>query len=102
MVALSAGTHRHYIDNPTSLADPSTVNDGNGILIHLSESEDASREGASRSAAQADPAPATEMPVAARRYVVDGAFSKPSRNASFSDRGSGAGGGRWRGADGGV
>ena len=59
MGALSAGTHRKYIDNPTSLADPSTVTDGNGIVVHLSESEDASREGASRSAAQADPAPAS-------------------------------------------
>src|SRR5512134_124202 len=44
MAALSSGNHGQYIDDPTSLADPSAVTDGNGILGHLLGSKDASRE----------------------------------------------------------
>ena len=52
MAALSSGNHGRYIDNPTSLADPSALADGNGILGHLLGSKDASRAVASHAAAQ--------------------------------------------------
>jgi hypothetical protein len=52
MSALSSGQHRHYVDNPTSLADEAAVTTGNGILEHLLGSKDTSRAVASQAAAQ--------------------------------------------------
>jgi hypothetical protein len=50
--ALGGGQHAQYLDNPSTLADASTVNDGNGILGHLLGSKDASRAVASGAAAR--------------------------------------------------
>jgi hypothetical protein len=41
--ALSSGRHSQYIDDPTTLSQPETIADGNGILGHLLGSKDASR-----------------------------------------------------------
>ena len=83
IAALSSGNHGQYIDNPTSLADPSAVTDGNGILGHLLGSKDASREVASRAAAQtglsADVLKRL-LPLAAT--LMMGAFSKQPGTAS--------------------
>jgi hypothetical protein len=49
--ALSAGGHNRYLDDPTSLADPVTTEDGNKILGHLLGSKDASRRVAGDGAA---------------------------------------------------
>jgi hypothetical protein len=83
MGALSSGNHSRYIDNPTSLADPSAVTDGNGILGHLLGNKEASREVASRAAAQTGLSADVlkrMLPLAAT--LMMGAFSKQSGNAS--------------------
>ena len=93
MSALSSGNHGQYLDDPTTLADPATVTDGNGILGHLLGSKDASREVASRAAAQtglgADVLKRM-LPLAAT--LMMGAFSKQSSNASSSTLGGSGGG----------
>ena len=97
MGALSSGNHGQYIDNPTSLADPSAVTDGNGILGHLLGSKDASREVASRAAAQTGLSADVlkrMLPLAAT--LMMGAFSKQSGGASsmtpaLGDSGGGIG-----------
>ena len=85
MSALSSGNHGQYIDDPTTLADPATVTDGNGILGHLLGSKDVSREVASRAAAQtglgADVLKRM-LPLAAT--LMMGAFSKQSSHVSSS------------------
>ena len=52
VAALSNGNHQRYIDNPATLGDPSTVDDGNGILGHVLGSKDVSRDVAAQAAAQ--------------------------------------------------
>ena len=94
MAALSSGNHGQYIDNPTSLADPSAVTDGNGILGHLLGSKDASREVASRAAAQTGLSADVlkrMLPLAAT--LMMGALSKQSGSASSTTAGLGASGG---------
>ena len=46
--ALTAGTHRQYLEEPATLAAPTSVADGNGILAHLFGSKEVSREVATR------------------------------------------------------
>ena len=41
--ALGSGNHARYVDEPSSLADPATRDDGNAILGHLLGSKDESR-----------------------------------------------------------
>ncbi len=50
--ALAGGQHQQYVDDPTALARPDTVADGNGILGHVLGSKDVSRQVASQAAAQ--------------------------------------------------
>ncbi len=50
--ALTQGQHARYLDRPETLADPRTVDDGNGILGHLLGSKEVSRAVASRASAQ--------------------------------------------------
>lgn len=94
MAALSSGNHGQYIDNPTGLADPSAVTDGNGILGHLLGSKDASREVASRAAAQTGLSADVlkrMLPLAATLMMA--AFSKQSGNASSTTAALGGPGG---------
>jgi hypothetical protein len=50
--ALSTGSHQRYLEDPSAIANPAAVTDGNGILGHLLGSKEVSREIASRAAAQ--------------------------------------------------
>ncbi len=50
--ALGKGGHERYIDNPTSITDQASIEDGNGILGHVFGSKDVSRNVASRAAEQ--------------------------------------------------
>jgi hypothetical protein len=94
MAALSSGNHGQYIDDPTNLADPATVTDGNGILGHLLGSKDVSRKVAARAAAQtglgADVLKRM-LPLAAT--LMMGAFSKQSSSVSSSTAALGGSGG---------
>jgi hypothetical protein len=50
--ALAGGQHARYLDDPSTLADSATTDDGNGILGHVFGSKEVSREVASRAAQQ--------------------------------------------------
>jgi hypothetical protein len=50
--ALSSGGHEQYVEDPTTLELPETLEDGNGILSHVFGNKDVSRQVASRAAAQ--------------------------------------------------
>jgi hypothetical protein len=50
--ALAGGQHARYLDDPSTLADPATTDDGNGILGHVFGNKEVSREVASRAAQQ--------------------------------------------------
>jgi len=50
--ALMNGSHQRYVDDPSALADPTTIQDGNGILGHVLGSKDVSRQLAANAAAQ--------------------------------------------------
>ncbi len=92
--ALSSGRHGQYIDEPATLTSPAAVAEGNGILGHLLGSKDASRDVASRAAAQTGVSPdilKRMLPLAAT--LLMGAFSKQAGSASPLGAGSGAGGG---------
>jgi hypothetical protein len=52
IAALSGGGHAKYVDTPTTLSDPGTVADGNGILGHVLGSKEVSREVAGQAAAR--------------------------------------------------
>ena len=46
--AITGGGHAAYLDDPSTLADPATTADGNGILGHVFGSKEVSREVAAR------------------------------------------------------
>jgi hypothetical protein len=48
MAALAGGSHQRYVDDPSTLSDAATVQDGNGILGHILGSKEVSREVAAR------------------------------------------------------
>lgn len=50
--ALAKGKHASYLDNPSSLGQPATVQDGNSILGHIFGSKDVSRNVANYGAQQ--------------------------------------------------
>ncbi|MGH2588268.1 MAG: DUF937 domain-containing protein [Dehalococcoidia bacterium] len=41
--ALQSGNHEQYVDNPVTLAEPTSIEDGNAILGHVLGSKDVSR-----------------------------------------------------------
>jgi hypothetical protein len=49
---LAGGGHQRYLDDPSSLADASSTQDGNGILGHVFGSKDVSRQVAQRASDQ--------------------------------------------------
>ena len=94
MAALSSGNHAQYLDNPTSLAGASAVTDGNGILGHLLGNKDASREVASRAAAQTGlSADVLKRMLPLVATLMMGAFSKQSGDASAATAALGGSGG---------
>lgn len=50
--ALSGGSHDKYVQDPSALADPATVQDGNAILGHIFGSKDVSRAVAAQASEQ--------------------------------------------------
>lgn len=50
--ALSAGGHGRYLEDPSTLSQERTVQDGNGILSHILGSKDVSRQVAQQAAEQ--------------------------------------------------
>jgi hypothetical protein len=50
--ALASGRHQQYLENPGSLANPSTREDGDAILGHVFGTKDVSRQVAARAAQQ--------------------------------------------------
>ena len=50
--AFQKGSHGRYLDDPSTLGDPSTRDDGNNILGHILGSKDVSRALAGKAAAQ--------------------------------------------------
>jgi len=50
--ALGSGKHESYLEDPTSLAQPTTTDDGNAILGHLLGSKDVSRQVATQASQQ--------------------------------------------------
>lgn len=50
--ALSSGRHEQYVEDPTTLEQPETIEDGNGILSHVFGSKDVSRQVAARASAR--------------------------------------------------
>src|SRR5262245_8621803 len=52
MSALATGGHQQYLDNPTTLGQAASVQDGNAILGHVFGSKDVSRQVAAQAAAQ--------------------------------------------------
>ena len=75
--ALTAGQHSRYLDDPSSLGQPSTITDGNAILAHVLGTKDASRAVAAQAAGQTgiDPALLKQLlPIAAT--MVMGAMAK--------------------------
>ena len=92
--ALASGNHRQYMDNPTTLGDPSAVADGNGILGHLLGSKEVSREVASRAAAQTGlSADALKRMLPLAATLMMSAFAKQSGGASALRAGVGGSGG---------
>lgn len=52
MGALTGGGHQQYLDDPSTLEDESTRDDGNSILGHLLGSKDVSRQVAAQASAE--------------------------------------------------
>lgn len=52
LAALTTGGHQRYLEDPRTLTDPSTIQDGNGILSHVFGSKDVSRQVAQRASDQ--------------------------------------------------
>jgi hypothetical protein len=50
--ALAGGRHERYLDDPASMLDASTVQEGNGILGHVLGSKDVSRQVAAHASAR--------------------------------------------------
>jgi hypothetical protein len=52
MAALAGGSHQRYFDDPASLTQAATIDDGNGILGHILGSKDVSRQVAAQASAR--------------------------------------------------
>ena len=90
--ALTGGAHQRYVDDPSTIGDAGTIEDGNGILGHILGSKDASRQVASQVAAQTgigESALKAMLPVVAAMMM--GSMSK--RVAQPGGMSLGAGGG---------
>lgn len=91
--ALSRGGHQRYVDQPESLTEPETVDDGNRILGHIFGSKQVSREVAGRAAASTGIDANTlkrMLPLVAA--LVMGSLSKQAPGAGPAAGGAGLGG----------
>jgi len=104
MSALQGGSHDRYLDDPSHLGRPETVQDGNAILGHLLGSKDMSRQVASHAAQKTgiDAGILKQMlPMVAAMAM--GSLSKQSKEPSVADALMGAlsgGGGQSSGGGG--
>ena len=92
--ALSSGSHQKYIDQPDTIGQESSIQDGNAILGHILGSKDVSRNvaGHAAKATGVDFGTLKKMlPMLAT--VVMGSLSKQSSNAGILQQGGGSGGG---------
>ncbi len=92
--ALSKGNHQQYVENPSTLGQDTTIQDGNAILGHILGSKDVSRNVAGHAAQQTglDSGLLKKMlPMLAT--VVMGSLSKQSANAGLLPGSSGNSGG---------
>jgi hypothetical protein len=92
--ALSGGSHRRYIDDPTALAEAGTIADGNGILGHVLGSKEVSRQVAAQAGAQTGLGPEVMkrmLPLVAT--LVMGAMSRQAATGGAPSLTSGAGAG---------
>lgn len=90
--ALQSGQHGRYLDDPSQLGQPATVDDGNAILGHLFGSKDVSRQVAAQAAARTglDASVLKQMlPVIAAMAM--GALNKQAAGAGTQGLGSGGG-----------
>jgi len=88
MGALQNGNHSRYVEQPTSLSDAATTQEGNGILGHIFGSKEVSREVANRASQQTGVGSMIlkqMLPVLAT--AVMGAMSKQSSSASSNSVG---------------
>jgi hypothetical protein len=94
--ALAGGQHQQYVQDPSLLNQPSTVDDGNGILGHIFGSKDVSRQVATHASATTGVSAdilKRMLPLAAT--LVMGALARhqaASGSASASPTGFGGGG----------
>ena len=90
--ALSSGHHQQYVDNPNSLGQQETIQDGNAILGHILGSKDVSRNVAGHASQQTgvDFGILKKMlPMLAT--VVMGSLSKQTSQAGILQGGTGGG-----------
>jgi hypothetical protein len=89
--ALTGGSHQQYVDNPSTLANPATVDDGNAILGHVFGSKDVSRQ----VAAQASSATGIGQDILKKMLPMAAALvmGALARHASTSAGSAGASGG---------
>ena len=80
--ALGSGNHQRYVEEPETLADDSSISDGNAILGHIFGSKNVSRNVAGGAAKQTgiDPAVLKMLPMLAG--VAMGALSKETQGGS--------------------
>jgi len=82
--ALSSGQHDRYLNDPSILGRPETVQDGNGILGHLLGSKEVSRQVARQASAQTglgEDILKKMLPIVAT--LAMGALSKRNASAGF-------------------
>jgi len=95
MSALTNGGHARYVEDPSALAHPDAVLDGNGILGHLLGSKDVSRQVAAQASAQTGIGPdvlKALLPMVAS--LAMGALSnRASQQPSFGSASAGSAGG---------
>ncbi len=84
--ALQNGEHERYLEQPSKLTDPSTVDDGNAILGHLFGSKDVSRAAASRASEQTGlPEGLLKQMLPVIATMVMGALSKQTKSGGMAD-----------------
>lgn len=94
MAALASGGHQQYIDDPSALATPAAVTDGNGILAHVLGGKDGSRAVADQTANRTGISPDVLkrlLPIAASLMMA--AFARQHAQGGLSPANAGAGSG---------
>jgi hypothetical protein len=92
--ALASGGHQQYLDQPATLADPASIQDGNSILGHLLGSKDVSREVAGRVSSETGiGAEVIKRMLPMVAALAMGALSRHTQSPASLGRGGASGGG---------